>query len=371
MIPMNPSAIPSFLKEKVSPFRDFSPERLQSLVAGSRVESFEANQAVAHQGDAATHFGVLLSGTLNASILGDGGTRQSLGQLKAGDTFGELALMTGNPLPADFIAESRGEVFLIPVSLFQSVIVAEPNAVRQISRTIAERMKAILADPAKAAAAVQRGEDPYGLKLKGERPEKILVLNCGSSSLKYTYYDTTNEARHARGLVERIGLDGTRLAHHGPQGEVKRELPSAGFAEAFTAMLAELTAKATGAIGGAAEISVVVHRVVHGGEKFTEGTLITDAVLAQIEALSPLAPLHNPVNVAGIREMRRLFPAVPHVAVFDTAFHHTLPAYAYLYGLPYELHEKKAVRRYGFHGPSHHFVSLRAAQFLQRRPNAL
>ena len=104
-------------------------------------------------------------------------------------------------------------------------------------------------------------------------------------------------------------------------------------------------------------MSVVAHRVVHGGEKFTEGTLITDEVLAQIEALNPLAPLHNPVNVAGIREMRRLFPAVPHVAVFDTAFHHTLPAYAYLYGLPYELYEKKGVRRYGFHGTSHNYVA--------------
>ena len=145
---------------------------------------------------------------------------------------------------------------------------------------------------------------------------------------------------------------------------MKRELPKGGFAEAFKAMVAELTAKETGVIGGAGEVSVVAHRVVHGGEKFTEGTLITDEVLAQIEALNPLAPLHNPVNVAGIREMRRLFPAVPHVAVFDTAFHHTLPAYAYLYGLPYELYEKKGVRRYGFHGTSHHYVSLRAAQFL-------
>jgi acetate kinase len=152
---------------------------------------------------------------------------------------------------------------------------------------------------------------------------------------------------------------------------VKRELPEAGFAEAFRAMLDALTAKETGVIGGAGEVSVVVHRVVHGGEKFTEGTLITDDVLAQIEALNPLAPLHNPVNVAGIREMRKLFPAVPHVAVFDTAFHHTLPAFAYLYGVPYEYYEKKAVRRYGFHGTSHHYVSLRVAQFLKRRPNEL
>jgi acetate kinase len=116
---------------------------------------------------------------------------------------------------------------------------------------------------------------------------------------------------------------------------------------------------------------VVAHRVVHGGEKFTEATLITDEVLAEIDALSPLAPLHNPVNVAGIRAMRRLSPAVPHVAVFDTAFHHTLPAHAYLYGLPYELYEEKHVRRYGFHGTSHQYVSLRAAQALGRGPNEL
>ncbi len=303
--------------------------------------------------------------------MANGGTRQLLGQLKAGDTFNEMALMTGDAVLADFIAESRCEVLLIPVSLFQSVIVAEPGAVQRISRTIAERMKMVLSDPAKAAAVTRESEDPYGLKLKGERPEKILVINCGSSSLKYCFYDTADESRQARGQVERIGIDGTRLVHRGPKGEVKRDLPKGGFAEAFKTMVAELTSKETGVISGAGEVSVVAHRVVHGGEKFTEGALITDEVLAQIEALNPLAPLHNPVNVAGIREMRRLFPAVPQVAVFDTAFHHTLPAYAYLYGLPYELYEKKGVRRYGFHGTSHHYVSLRAAQFLQRRPNEL
>jgi acetate kinase len=368
---MNTSAIVSFLKGNVAPFRDLSSERLQPLVEGSRVGSFEASEPIMHQGNEATHFGVVLSGTIHVSALGDGAVRQSLGQLKAGDTFNELALMTGSPVVADFIAESHCEVLLIPVSLFQSVFVAEPGAVRHISRTIAERMQTIMADPQKASAALRRGDDPYGLKLKGERPEKVLVINCGSSSLKYCFYDTADESRQARGQVERIGIAGTRLAYRGPKGEVKRELPQGGFAEAFKAMTAELTAKETGVIGGAGEVSVVAHRVVHGGEKFTEATLITDEVLAQIEALNPLAPLHNPVNVAGIREMRRLFPAVPQVAVFDTAFHHTLPAYAYLYGLPYELYKKKAVRRYGFHGTSHHYVSLRAAQYLGRRPNEL
>jgi acetate kinase len=229
----------------------------------------------------------------------------------------------------------------------------------------------LLADPDKAAAAFRDSEDPYGLKLKGERPEKILVINCGSSSLKYSFYDTEDETRHAKGAVERIGIEGTRIAHRGPKGEKKRELGKGDHAAAFQAMIAELTSKDTGLIKSVADVSVVAHRVVHGGERFTEATLLTDELVTEMEKLNPLAPLHNPVIIAGIREMRKLFPAVPHVGVFDTAFHHTLPAYAYLYGLPYELYEKKGVRRYGFHGTSHHYVSLRAAQFLKRRPNEL
>src|ERR1044071_6777256 len=359
-----------FIKERVGLFKDLAPERIKELVNGSLVRSFEANEAIAHQGAEATHFGVVLSGTVAASAVTDG-TRQPIGQLNAGDTFAEAALMTGNPLLADFIAESHSEILLIPVSLFQSIIVAEPGAVRHISRTIAKRTKMIAADPAKTKAALQQGNDPYGLMLKGERPEKILVINVGSSSLKYSFYDTTDESRHAKGLVERIGLDSTRLKHHGPKSEVKRDLKKGDHAAAFKAMIAELTSKETGVITSPGEVSVVVHRVVHGGEKFTEATLLTDDLVAEMEKPNPLAPLHNPVITAGIREMRRLFPAVPHVGVFDTAFHHTLPAYAFLYALPHEYYEKKAVRRYGFHGTSHNYVALRAAEFLKRRPNEL
>jgi acetate kinase len=364
-------SIPEFLKHNVGLFKDFSDLRLHELAEASRIESFETNDAVAHCGDEAVLFFVVLNGRVAASVVGEGGARQVLGRLEAGGTFGELALMTGDKLAADFIAEAPSRVLRIPVSLFRSVIMTEPGAVQHVSRTIAGRLQEVMTDPSKAAAALRRGEDPYGLKLKGERPERILVINCGSSSVKYRFYDTANESRQAGGQVERIGITGTRLVHRGPGGEVKRELPSGGFAEAFEAIVTELTAKETGVINGMGEVSVVAHRVVHGGERFAEATVITDEVLAQIEALNPLAPLHNPVNVAGIREMRRLFGAVPHVAVFDTSFHHTLPAYAYLYGLPYEFYEQKAVRRYGFHGTSHAYVALRAAQFLERRPNEL
>lgn len=161
-----------FIKERVDVFRDFTAERIKQLVDGSLVRSFETNEAIAHQGAEATHFGVVLSGTVAASAVTNG-TRQRLGQLKVGDTFAEAALMTGNALLADFIAETHCEVLLIPVSLFQSIIVAEPSAVRHISRTIADRTRMLAADPAKTKAVLQQGNDPYGLKLKGERPEKF------------------------------------------------------------------------------------------------------------------------------------------------------------------------------------------------------
>ena len=360
----------TFLKEKVPVFKNFTADRIKELVDGSVVRSFEPNEAIAHQGAEVTHLGVVLSGTVAASAVSDA-LRQPLGQLQPGDMFGEQALMTGNPSLADFIADSHCEVLLIPVSLFQSMIVAEPRAVREISRIMAERTRMLASDPAKLKAALQQGHDPYGLKLKAERPEKILVINVGSSSLKYSFYDATDESRHARGLVERIGIAGTRAKHRGPKGEVTRDLEKGDHVAAFKAMIAELTAKETGVISSAGEVSVVAHRVVHGGEKFTEGTLLTDELIAEMEKLNPLAPLHNPVIIAAIREMRKLFPAVPHVGVFDTGFHHTLPPYAFLYGLPYEFYEKKAVRRYGFHGTSHKYIALRAAEFLKRRPNEL
>src|SRR4029453_2523023 len=148
------------------------------------------------------------------------------------------------------------------------------------------------------------------------------------------FYDTKDESRHAKGLVERIGLNGTRLKHRGPKGDLKRDLEKADHTAPFKPLVGELTSKETGVISSAAEVRVVAHRVVHGGEKFTEATLLTDELVAEMEKLNPLAPLHNPVIITGIREMRKLFPAVPHVGVFDTAFHHTLPAYAFLYGLP-------------------------------------
>lgn len=192
----------------------------------------------------------------------------------------------------------------------------------------------------------------------------VLVINCGSSSLKYQLINSDTEAVLAKGLCERIGIDG-RLVYQ--KSGCDKEITEAAMPthkEAIQMVLDALVNDKTGAIESLKEVSAVGHRVVHGGEKFASSVVINDEVLAAIEECNDLAPLHNPANLIGIRACQELMPGVPMVAVFDTAFHQTMPAKAYLYGLPYEYYEKYKVRRYGFHGTSHSFVSKHAAEFL-------
>ncbi len=193
---------------------------------------------------------------------------------------------------------------------------------------------------------------------------KVLVINCGSSSLKYQLIDSETEAVLAKGLCERIGIDG-RLTHK-PTGKDKVEMEAAmpNHTAAVSLVLKELTDAKNGVIKSLDEIGAVGHRIVHGGEKFASSTILTDEVLKEIEKCNDLAPLHNPANLIGINACKELMPGVPMVGVFDTAFHQTMPAKAYLYGIPYEYYEKYKVRRYGFHGTSHSFVSKRAAEIL-------
>ena len=191
---------------------------------------------------------------------------------------------------------------------------------------------------------------------------KVLVINCGSSSLKYQLIDSESEQALAVGLCERIGIDG-RLNHKPAGGEkVVLELPLPNHEVAIKSVLAALTDASYGVIASLDEIGAVGHRVVHGGEKFASSVVITPEVISAIEECSELAPLHNPANLIGIRACLAIMPGVPEVAVFDTAFHQTMPKEADLYGLPYEYYEKYKVRRYGFHGTSHSYVSKRAME---------
>lgn len=196
----------------------------------------------------------------------------------------------------------------------------------------------------------------------------VLVINCGSSSLKYQFIDMTTEHVLAKGLVERIGISGSVLTHQTTGKEkVKIEQPMSDHKVALKLVLDALMDKNYGAIGDINEISAVGHRVVHGGEAFAKSAIIDENVLKAIEDCIELAPLHNPPNLIGINACREILPNVPMVAVFDTAFHQTMPKSSYLYGLPYEYYEKYKIRRYGFHGTSHMYVAQRAAQILGKK----
>ena len=193
----------------------------------------------------------------------------------------------------------------------------------------------------------------------------VLVINCGSSSLKYQLIDSESEKVLAKGLCERIGIDGSCITHSPEGGEkTTTESPMPTHTEAVKLVIEKLTDPAVGVISSLSEIGAVGHRVVHGGEKFAEAVVIDDDVIKAIDECNDLAPLHNPANLIGIHSCQELMPSVPMVAVFDTAFHQTMPKKAYLYGLPYEYYEKYKVRRYGFHGTSHDYVSKRTGELL-------
>ncbi len=196
----------------------------------------------------------------------------------------------------------------------------------------------------------------------------VLVINCGSSSLKYQLINSESEEVLAKGLCERIGIDG-RLVYQkeGCDKEIT-EAPMPTHKEAIQMVLDALTNEKTGAIKSLSEVDAIGHRIVHGGEKFAKSAIITDEMIAAVEECNDLAPLHNPANLIGIRVCQELMPGVPQVGVFDTAFHQTMPPRAYLYGLPLDYYKKYKVRRYGFHGTSHSYVSKRAVEFLGLDP---
>ncbi|MDD6214850.1 MAG: acetate kinase [Firmicutes bacterium] len=197
---------------------------------------------------------------------------------------------------------------------------------------------------------------------------KVLVINAGSSSLKYQLIDMDTKTLLAKGLCERIGIDGSKLTHKNivKKTETVFEKPMKDHSDAIAMVIDALISPDCGVIASMDEIGAVGHRVVHGGETFADSCIIDDGVMDAIRACVPLAPLHNPANIIGIEACAKIIPGVKQVAVFDTAFHQTMPKEAYMYAIPYELYQKEKIRKYGFHGTSHKFVSQEAAKFIGR-----
>lgn len=195
----------------------------------------------------------------------------------------------------------------------------------------------------------------------------ILVINCGSSSAKYDLFDIEKECSLCRGIVERIGGDSSTLTHeHGTKGKTSKDVSCNDHHRAIEIIRDVLTDREIGVLSDIGEVTGLGHRVVHGGEEFSESTLIDNKVVESIEKFSELAPLHNPPSLEGIKGCMKIFPGVPQVAVFDTAFHHFMERHVFCYGIPYRFYEKYGIRRYGFHGTSHRYVSGKAAEILGR-----
>jgi acetate kinase len=351
-------------------FQNFSAKELKELVKKSHVQAFSPQEKIIQFGQPGSFLGVVLEGESEAAITSKEGERIRLGIHKKGDFIGEASLLTGEPTNADVIALTQCQLFLIPQETFSTFLAVNPAAVRIMAKTITDRLKGRQKNEEeqnRVKDAWRSVPDPYGLKLSTASPQKILVINCGSSSLKFSYFDTSDEANNFNGVVERIGLENSVLFSSRNEQKFSKVLGKVGHEGAYKAVIDLLTDKKNGVIEDIKEFSAVGHRVVHGGDKYNHPVIVDEEVCQDIDKYSQLAPLHNPPNLMAIQKSRKIMPEVPQIAVFDTGFHQKMPPHAFLYGIPYDFYEKENIRRYGFHGISHHYVALQAATYLKRR----
>jgi acetate kinase len=347
------------------------PEAIaHSIQERAEIAPYAPGEVIVSAGQPFTFFGFLLEGEVCAYLGEEHGELRCIETLKEGSHFGEMSLMTGLPSAVDMIAAAPARVLLIPEDIFQEWIRVDPAALQAFSKAIALRSTRIEHEQQEIMhhlRAEEADEDPYGLTLTPDTPQKILVLNLRTGSLKYRFFDTDDDSRNVEGQVEWIGEPRCRQTHVVVSREYTYELGEVDHRQALQAVLDRLVDPDIGLLENLREITAVGHRVVHGGDKYANAVLIDDQVLRDIRSFAHLAPLHNPMHALGIEWMREILPDVSQVAVFDTAFHQTMPPYAYRYALPEDLYREHGIRRYGFHGPSHQYVGLMAATHLKKR----
>ncbi len=366
---MNEASIIRFLKDNTMLFKEFSEEKIVELVQGSTLRTYEENEGIVWFGEEARFLGVILEGSVMASVTDNRGEKNVLMTMGPGDIIGLIPLMTGELNPSDIIGTEPTRVLVVPQTLFATHILTHLPTVRVISKMMSQMFNKFTMDEEGREMAVRafgKTRDVYGFTLQSAEPIKIFVINCGATSLKYNVYNTADESLNVVGRIIHLNTEKTRHVYKYPEGEIVTEYENCDHDKAFELMFAAVTDKKTGVISSPHDVVLVGHRVVHGGKEFETPVVIKDDVIEKIEQLTDLAPQHNPFNLMGIRKGMEYFIDAMHVAVFDTAFHHTLPPYAYLYGIPYDYYEKHGIRRYGFHGLSHAYASLKAAELLKR-----
>ncbi len=371
---MKNSEIKEFLQNNVKIFKTLPAGRLDKILKSAYTRTYEQNEGIIEFGEAGTFLGVLLKGEAVASVTDDSGEQKDLFPIMPGGLIGLISMMTGDANLTDVIGVSRCSVLIIQQEAFAENILTHLPTIQEISKIMSRMIQKFTIDDKgreMAQRAFGRKDDPYGFKLNSKEPIKICVINCGSTTLKYNLYNTADDNMNAVGRIDYIGSDDAEHTYRKAEGRVLKKLGKCTHDDAFKAMFDELTEKKTGVINSSYDVVLVGHRVVHGGNEIDTSVVITDEVEAKIEKFSKFAPIHNPYNLIGIRKGKEFFVDALHVAVVDTEFHHTLPPYAYLYGLPYDYYEKKGIRRYGFHGMSHSYVALKAAETLKKPFNKL
>ncbi len=371
---MTPEKIATYLKNEVALFRHFEETELLEMAKKSGFAAYEPDEFLLEFGEKARFLGVLLEGEAELSVTKDNGERQILNRIAAGEAFGEEAMMTGEKNVADCICSKAAKALLIPQDLFSGKIATNPGALADLSKMLVKHMRELKGDNGdedwRTNAAVA-GDDPYGFELRSNEPFKLLVVNCGSSTLKFNMFDTMAPDLFAKGTVERIGLPETWLSYESSNGSAEREVEEGTHSKAFDVMLEILSDPDIGVVKSLDEISSVAHRSALGGEKHRGAVVVTDEIIEEMDGFTSVFPLHNPPIIAGIRLAREMLPDAVQMTVFDSSFHTTIPSFAYLYALPYEYYEEKGLRRFGYHGSSHKYASLRAAQFLKKPYNKL
>jgi acetate kinase len=361
-------------------FRHTSPEMLEQIVDQSETAVFAPDEVIIPFGPPVTFLGVVLSGRAEARARV---YTEAMEVRERGDYFGEVSLMTGEPAAFTIVATEPTRVLMIPDDLFSRWVASDPEVRHIFARSMGRRM-VLLEDNLKMRSELEEARrseaDPYGLELHTREPMKILVVNVRRTSLKFSFFDTADQSKGVEGQIRGIGDEdcsfeyrrtSTDLTAQWSSSEpvwvhLREKLGILDHVQSIHLVLDRLCDPQVGVIESVSDITAVGHRIVHGGHKYNSPVRINEQVIEDIEAVSHLAPLHNPMHLVGIRELLCLLPDIPHVAVFDTAFHQTLPEMAQIYGLPYELYEEDRIRRYGFHGPSHQYVALRGAAYLGR-----
>jgi acetate kinase len=342
---------------QVEVLRDFEPDSLAQLAKASRLESFVSSQTVLERGAQVDSVWVVASGEVRVEL-----TTGSAVSIPALELFGEISLLTGDPAAARVVASCPSVLVRIPHAAITSEMSLQPAAAKRLARLLASRLA--------GRSQGHMSEPPHGPAMDELLGAPILVLNLGSSSIKYALF--VDKKKKASGLVDRIGLPSSKIRHDGPQGRHEETTDVSNHSVGLRHVLKLLTDPDKGALARLEDLGAVGHRVVHGGPHLTTATLVDEAVIAELERVSVLAPLHGPVNLLGMTLCRSLLPAdIPQVAVFDTAFHMSMPEHAYRYALPRGFCDERMLRRFGFHGTSHSYVATAACAALGHGPDSL